>query len=265
MGPLVFTVTAGRTGTAWLAELLRRNGLPDALHEPLGVDDFGVRMPEIRTMRLFNERGMVPDVAAFWERKLATLPAEGPYAETNHTLAKCGLVEALAARRPAAPVCLVCLRRDRARLAASLLRRGDFANLTLIWQWYLDPACRRRIVPPEPLLMAHGPLVGGILWYVLEMEARQAYYALLYGDRFRFLFCELEELATPEGARRLLQALGLPAGQPVLPPCTNATRPAGPEPWRERLQAVVAALEVDPAAEARRFVESGGRLGEPAP
>jgi len=45
---LIFTLTAGRTGTMYLAELLRAN-LPDTEvhHEILEYDSFGVDTPEI--------------------------------------------------------------------------------------------------------------------------------------------------------------------------------------------------------------------------
>jgi hypothetical protein len=43
----IFTLSAGRTGTAWLSDFLAVNFNCDALHEPLGIEDFGNRMPDI--------------------------------------------------------------------------------------------------------------------------------------------------------------------------------------------------------------------------
>ena len=51
----IFTLSAGRTGTAWLSDFLAVNFNCDALHEPLGIEDFGNRMPDIKIMRSFNE------------------------------------------------------------------------------------------------------------------------------------------------------------------------------------------------------------------
>lgn len=65
MEELVFTITGGRTGTAWLAEFLSAQLKIPCVHEPLGIDDFRVRTPDIRTMRTFNERGMTPFVQDF--------------------------------------------------------------------------------------------------------------------------------------------------------------------------------------------------------
>ena len=49
-----FTITAGRTGSAWLASFLSLNLQIEEVHEPLGINDFGEKMPDIRTMRNFN-------------------------------------------------------------------------------------------------------------------------------------------------------------------------------------------------------------------
>ena len=37
----IFTLSAGRTGTAWLSDFLAVNFNCDVLHEPLGIQDFG--------------------------------------------------------------------------------------------------------------------------------------------------------------------------------------------------------------------------------
>jgi len=36
-----FTITAGRTGSAWLASFLSMNLQIEEVHEPLGINDFG--------------------------------------------------------------------------------------------------------------------------------------------------------------------------------------------------------------------------------
>ena len=42
-----FTITAGRTGTAWLASFLSKNLNIEEIHEHLGINDFGEKMPDI--------------------------------------------------------------------------------------------------------------------------------------------------------------------------------------------------------------------------
>ena len=88
----IFTLSAGRTGTAWLSDFLAVNFTCDALHEPLGIEDFGNRMPDIKIMRSFTKTGNNAIVTDFWKRKLSMLTSN-MHIETNHTLAKCGLIE----------------------------------------------------------------------------------------------------------------------------------------------------------------------------
>ena len=69
----IFTLSAGRTGTAWLSEVLAVNLNCEALHELLGIDDFGNRMPDIKIMRSFSENGNNALVKDFWKRKFSML------------------------------------------------------------------------------------------------------------------------------------------------------------------------------------------------
>lgn len=260
---LIFTISAGRTGTAWLADLLKANLVPGAIHEPIGPRDFGVRMPEIGTMRAFNEDGMVDRVRAFWDRKAMTIPESGAYAETNHTLAKCGLMEFLAETNPAPKISIICLRRNWIDQALSYLRRRDFSSPTIIWQWYLDPRCARKIVDPKSLkgLGAQVPM----FWYMAEMEARQAYYRELFGDRMSFIDCTIEEIGEPSGAAQLLSDLGYDGRLPLsLPPPSNTTpknENKGAEASnREKIAAVTDKIRFNAEDVAQRYIESGMRL-----
>ncbi len=259
MSSYVFTVTAGRTGTAWLSDLIRLNSSMVSVHEPLAIDDFGNQMPDIRTLRSFNERGMTPFVEAFWQRKFAGLQGLPGYAETNHTLAKCGLVEFLADRGSDDEIYLLCVRRDWDRLCLSYVNRGDFRNVTINWQWYLDHRYRQRIIDPAPIVGRHGYL-GQIIWYIAEIEARQAYYATLYGDRFHFIECAMEAIVTPEGAGRLLRELGLPADTPRMPPRRNQNRVETNPEWLAHIRKTLAGIAIDPGEHARRYIEQGRRL-----
>lgn len=264
---LIFTISAGRTGTAWLADLLKANLVPGAIHEPIGPRDFGVRMPEIGTMRTFNEDGMVDRVRQFWDRKAMTIPETGPYAETNHTLAKCGLIEFLAEANPAPKISIICLRRNWVDQALSYIRRRDFLSSTVIWQWYLDPHCARKIVDPRSLkgLGAQIPM----FWYMAEMEARQAYYRRLFGNRMSFIDCTIENISEPPGAAQLLADLGHDGRLPLsLPPPSNTTPKSeikGAEPSkRATIAATMENIRFDAEDVAQRFIESGMRLSVPS-
>ncbi|MEY8802720.1 hypothetical protein AB9K35_20815 [Leisingera sp. XS_AS12] len=209
-------IPAGRTGTTWLVQFLGDNLNVASKHEPLGVLDFGSQMPEISHMRRFNTLGMDASMNTFWQNKLASLQA--PYAETNHTLGKCGLIEALAESDLADRSTLIILRRDLAKQCASYVSRNDFQNITVAWQWYLDISYPNIIVNPA-ILRPMGQ-IGWTLWYALEMEPRYAYYVLKFSDRINFVETRLEEATTPQGATRLLAALGHKA-EPTLPPQTE--------------------------------------------
>ena len=65
-----FTITADRTGSTWLASFLDENLKMNSIYAPLGIDEFGVRMPDIKLMRVFNMGGNTSEVQDFYKRKL---------------------------------------------------------------------------------------------------------------------------------------------------------------------------------------------------
>ena len=134
----IFTLSAGRTGTAWLSEFLAVNLNCEAFHEPLGIDDFGNRMPDIKIMRSFNENGNNALVKDFWKRKLSMLTSN-IHIETNQTLGKCGLIENISRSKLAEKSRIIILKRDIVRQCASYVVRHDFVHITTAWQWYLHP------------------------------------------------------------------------------------------------------------------------------
>lgn len=236
-----FTITAGRTGTAWLADLLAVNLQVAAIHEPLGIDDFGTRMPDIRTMRNFNSRGNNEFVQEFWKRKLEDI-SEPVYVETNHALAKCGLVENLARRSLATQSTLVCLQRNITAQCASYVARNDFRNITQIWQWYLDPSYPLKLVNPEPFKGIKG--LGAPLWYCYEMLARQEYYRQRYAGEMRMVFVSLEDVTTPQGAQKFLSDMG---GYKLreLPPRRNESKTVMPPELLNAIRSVIASVQLD--------------------
>ncbi len=253
-----FTITAGRTGSAWLTEFLSRNLNIDAVHEPLGIDDFGTRMPDIRTMRSFNNYGNNDYVKAFWRNKLSGLTGD-VYAETNHTLAKCGLVENLAESELAKDATLIVLKRNTIKQCVSYFVRNDFINITLAWQWYLHPSYTRNIINPQPFLKIGG--LGTPIWYSYEMAARQEYYRQKYGDRINMIEVTLDEAVKEDGAATFLKALGYDQA-PILPPPTNENKIDPPPGLTEKVTQIVNGITFDMETLVRGAIERGFTFDE---
>ena len=255
----IFTITAGRTGTAWLSKLIELNSQYESIHEPLHINDFGSRMPDIKTMRTFNDVGMTESVINFWEKKFKTIINLRQYCETNHTLSKCGLIEYMDEYTDLQKeTSIVILKRyDRVKQAVSYFSRNDFFHVTLQWQWYLSYRYKRKLINSKPFL-EHG-LTGIIFWYIYEMEARQEYYRILYGDRFNFVDAVLEEIVTPEGAKNLCSSLAIDKDL-ELPSPKNINK-LQPTPEMIKLATDFNSIcQINPAEIAKEFIKSGDRL-----
>ena len=98
-------------------------------------------------------------------------------------------------------------RSDKVRHAISHLKRGDFQNKTIDWQWYLSAQYKNLIVNPKLFLKFGRP--GYIYRYIEEISARQKYYKQLYGQYIKFVDASLEQISKAEGARQLLTELGI--------------------------------------------------------
>lgn len=256
----IFTITGGRTGTAWLTEFLGQNLKIPSVHEYLGYDDFGTRTPDIRVMRHFNELGLTPVVRRFWDGKLRQILEHESYAESNHTLSKCGLIESLAERGLTDDTYIINLRRNWESQIVSYMRRSDFGNFTIIWQWYLDYRYKNIIVDPRPFLKLKG--VGAMLWYAAEVETRQEYYKILYGDRFHFVDAELEQITSEDGARALLSSLGCHKA-PIVPDKRNASSGGDASQLRRAVSQAVRGINFNPREIARGYVSAGRSLASP--
>ena len=259
MAKYVFTITTGRTGTAWLWKLISSNTDFISVHEPLEIEDFGTQMPDIRTMRTFNERGMTPFVNEFWQRKFETLHRYSAYAEMNHTLAKCGLLEFLSSNELSHDVYILCIKRDWVDLCASFVNRYDFRNVTTYWQWYLDYRYSRNMVNPAPFIN-RDKYIGHILWYIAEIEVRQEYYKQLYPERFKFIDCTLEQIIRPEGAEEIMKSLDINIDTIKLPPRINEYPASRNEQLITYIQNWVNSIEFNPGEIAERFIASGRSL-----
>ena len=228
-GKFVFTLSAGRTGTGFLAELLRVN-LPAAEvhHEILGYRAFGRDTPDVSQSMRFNAFGNVPAVQAFWSDKLARIAASPApvYAETCHLLMKAGLCENLAPLLAHGEVHLLALQRDPLATLRSLLERHPYPDAATQWLWYLDPAYPRNLVPAEEYMRIRP---GGYwLWYLLEVMTRAEWYRLRLADTagVQVHRLRLEDIVQAPGATALFDALGLPLSAAVqLPPRINEGQP----------------------------------------
>lgn len=255
----IFTITAGRTGTDWLSHFIRDNLAIESVHESLGYDDIGTKMPDIRVMRNFNEVGMTDVVNEYWQQKVSSISGFENYCETNHTFTKSGLIEFLSENDVLDNVVFINQRRNWVDVCASYIGRRGYFSSANVWQWLLDWTYKRKIINPSNF--AGMGDAGYIFWFLAEMEARQEYYKQLYSDKFRFIDCRLEEMVTHAGAKRLLEELGH-EGEPVIPGKKNATKSSGNDNLKMKLNVKADRFKrFDPAVAAAKFIEMGGRLG----
>ena len=115
MKNFVFTMTTGRSGTTYLAELARLNVQnANCYHEILGWDRFGIDTPEVSHLTLFNSRGNIEPVRQFWKCKLSRIMREegAYYCETSHLLMKAGLIENIKPLTEVGEVHLIEITRD---------------------------------------------------------------------------------------------------------------------------------------------------------
>src|SRR6185369_16015283 len=95
----IFTLTAGRTGTAFLAELIKWNvSNAEVHHEITEYSSFGTDTPDISHLHAYNASGNTPAIQQFWQNKLKKITSGNKevYVETSHVLMKAGLVENIA-------------------------------------------------------------------------------------------------------------------------------------------------------------------------
>jgi hypothetical protein len=201
---LIFTVTAGRTGTQYLSRLLA--GLPGVTvaHEPL--PSFQTVLPEARDN---------PAVALrFLEEKklphIASLPGE-VYVETSHYACK-GFIEPM--MQLGVVPDLILLKRQPRQVAASWFLLGaDMCDAT-IRRMREGRGSRRMLTPAEPNFL---PLerVEGLndyqlcYWYALESAARMRHYdALVSGRGGKTFETCMEHLADGRESPRLMAWLG---------------------------------------------------------
>ena len=267
----VFTITTGRSGTTYLAELLARN-VPDSRvwHERTSFQSFGVDTPDLSHFTLFNSVGNVRKVQGFWRRKFIRdrKTDRKVHGEASHLLAKAGLLENIdLLTNNGATVDVVILKRDVADTVWSFYNRFDFVNNGLAWAFYLDTAYPNVIVNSEPFV-GHGA-AGRALWYVVEMRVRAAYYRQLMSDipGLRFHETDLPSIANSRGAGELLEAMDLsPDAAPVCPrPRNESGDPFFGEDERSKLDKLCARFAFDEEELAATYIRLGKRLSNGVP
>lgn len=264
----LYTVTSGRSGTKFLAELLRHN-LADSLvfHERTGFPHFGVNTPDASHATTFNHVGNVSHVQSFWAKKLQRDCGESQHwvVDVSHHLAKAGLIENLSVITPSHRVTIVLLRRDPFKVAWSYINRFDFVNNGFTWLFSLDSNYPRRII--DSAAFAKQGVFGKSIWYVNEVYARQAYYRrmLKEHDNIKVLDVTLEALSEVQGALAFLTELvgkHVEANKLILPkPQNRIAQVHFDHKVKADVQKLFHQLWIDPDAAGASFYEAGGRLG----
>lgn len=265
----IFTITTGRSGTAYLSKLLDVN-LVDAEvhHEILHYGAFGVDSPDVSQLTAFNALGNTELVQSFWRRKFARILKKtvSVYAETSHVLAKAGLFENITPLTQQADVYVVLLHRPIVKIACSLLSRYDLLNKGNMWLWYLDPDYPNLIVNPSSF-PGRG-WVENCVWYVCEMFAPAEYYRMLFADspNIKFVDVSIEDLNIKENAEALFENLGNISrhSETIVPPPQNVISLGKlAHGTIQDIENLVRAMDFDPKELASNFLESGRRLGIP--
>lgn len=236
MTKMLFTVTAGRTGTRFLYKLMRDN-IPGAhcYHERLS---WNTHHPGPGVLTNFNHNGMTNEVKSFWATKMLLVHDEigqsqaKYYVETSHILCKAGLIEAIiGGRMPDREYVIVFLTRDPLKTLLSYHNRHDFeGSKSSTWMWYLDWAYPKIMVNPKKFVEygQEDPVKMKWclrLWYLHEMRARQMYYR----DKIRpmkifdAVTIDIEDMNKEAGCMRLFDAMGYEPDKLKIPEPSNTS------------------------------------------
>lgn len=201
---VIFAISAGRTGTGFLAALLDAVPNVSAFHEPR-PQMTGTYLDAVAARPLASsyEQRQVKLIAV--NRVLERLPPEQVYAETSHMFIKT-FFDVVADYYPGLEV--VILRRDLRKVLRSFWALGYFSEANPHWRLWLPPAGGPDdLLQPVRPFAQMDPIDRGIA-YLCEIEAR--------AERFTTRFPEvpvhetsLEQIGTSRGARELLRRLGL--------------------------------------------------------
>jgi len=196
---LIFTVTTGRSGTAYLTRLLGCVSGIVSYHEP---------QPEFSgVMRSVQESPS--EAYRFWiSRKLPQIAREhgSVYAETSHSFCK-GFAEPLLELGIIPD--LIILRRPHRQVARSMYELDTIPGRTEFGlRYYLDPSDHGVLSLPQWQQFHDYQLC---YWYCLEIERRSEIYKTIFAERgARVVETSIDLCATLPGLSLLLRGLALP-------------------------------------------------------
>ena len=198
----IFSISTGRCGTQYLADVLSKAVGTRAVHESLPIMNG-------RPMQQFN--GGCPDeLRALMPAKLKAiqrLSANGKhvYCETNHSFVKGWGYLLPDTYIPQNEIGVIILRRDPEKVIRSLLRLHEVPGASE-WTrtWYLDPSASGNLVPPP---VGASP-VDLCAWYVAETSRRAEDYRRRF-PRITYLECDLEQLDDISFVEKMFETFGL--------------------------------------------------------
>lgn len=264
----IYTITTGRSGTVFLADLLKENlNNATVFHERAGFPNFGINTPDASHFTTFNNIGVNDHVRYFWQQKLTrdSQTKTTIHCEVSHFLSKAGLIENLSLLPNESKTHIILLKRDPWKIFWSYLNRFDFMNSGFTWLFTLDSRYKNVIIKSD-IFQQHG-VMGNALWYVWEMFARMSYYReILKKEKNIFAeYISLEEVVQPEGAAKLMSWLiekDVPVNNIVIPGVRNETKfNFLGEDMLAQAKEVFEKLSCDPEALGKEFYERGFRLG----
>jgi len=195
---LIFTVTSGRSGTAYLTAVFNYMKGVHAYHEP--APEYVTCLRQVQSQPELARKFLL-------EEKLPVIAADpaGIYVETSHLFCK-GFVEPLLALDIVPD--LVIHRRSMRDISLSLYKMGTVPGRTSkALRFYLSPD------DPNVLPLANWQQLHDYqlcYWYCLEIERRARYYKDLFISRgARVSETTLTGLKTGRGLKQLLQELDL--------------------------------------------------------
>jgi len=262
---MIFTLTTGRSGTTYLAKLLKQNLTNAEIHhERTGYPNFNIHAQDASDLMIFNHEGNTPEVRHFWQRKFVSI-VEGntpTYAELSHFLAKGGLIENLDLLGKDVTTDIIILKRDPKDIVWSFANRGDFTNPGFTWLFTLDSRYPKNIIKPK-IFEPYGVL-GKCYWYVCEMWTRAEYYQCLYGNKENINFHQvnLTDIATQQGAQAIIEKLTGKTTSVQLPEKTNKMEQGTlTDKHKTLMEKMIDKIQIDYAQQAQDYLAKRLRIG----
>ena len=203
---VIFCVNSGRVGSGYLARLLATADDVVAFHEPRPRMTGGfLRKVEAAPLHSSYDSRSVKVIGVC--RQLAGLSKSVTYAETNHMFVKAFYDVILDAFVNAK---VIVLRRNMARTLKSIVELGYFSDSSWHWRIWMQSQDSRFAAIPAPGSFKELDAVDRAIAYLLDVEGRAAQLVRQYPD-VPIVECRIEEIASTDGAIKLLRQLGVSA------------------------------------------------------